>query len=187
MIHPTADVSPDSHIGAGTQIWHGTHVREGASIGSQCVLGEGVYVDVGVVVGNNCKLQNGVFVYRPAVLEDGVFLGPGVIVTNDRVPRAVHPDGSVKQAEDWAAEAVLIRTGAAVGAACVLLAGVTIGRWALLGAGTVVIRDVPDHGLVVGNPGRLVGYVCGCGARLQGPPDETGHRCEVCAAKATTG
>ena len=151
------------------------------------MLGEGVYIDAGVVVGDNCKLQNGVFVYQPAVLEDGVFLGPGVIVTNDRVPRAVNPDGSVRQAADWEAAAVLIRTGAAVGAAGVLLAGVTVGRWALVGAGTVVIRDVPDHGLVVGNPARLLGYVCACGARLHDSPDVSGYQCPACAGAAATG
>lgn len=180
MIHPTADVSPEARIASGTSVWHYAQVREQASIGSGCVLGKGVYVDFDVVVGNNCKLQNGACVYHPAVLEDGVFLGPGVIVTNDRVPRAVRPDGTLKGSADWSASPVRIRFGAAVGAGSVLLAGVTVGRWALVGAGSIVLTDVPDHGLVVGNPGRLIGYVCACGARLEDA--DVGERvCHSCA------
>lgn len=170
MIHPTADVSPEAHIGEGTQIWHHVQVREGARIGQNCILGKGVYVDFDVVIGNNCKLQNGVYIYHPAVVEDGVFLGPGVIITNDRLPRAVNPDGTLKRATDWQASPVTVRYGAAIGAASVVLPGVTIGRWALVGAGAVVTKDMPDHGLAMGNPARLVGYVCACGARLEGEP-----------------
>lgn len=180
MIHPSADVSDEAHIGVETIVWHHAQIREHASVGSGCVLGKGVYVDSDVVIGDNCKLQNGVFVYSPAVLEDGVFLGPGVIVTNDRVPRAVRPDGSTKGIDDWSPSAVRIRLGAAVGAGSVLLAGVTVGRWALVGAGTVVLRNVPDHGLVVGNPGRLVGYVCACGARLGGAEEVANRTCRSC-------
>jgi UDP-2-acetamido-3-amino-2,3-dideoxy-glucuronate N-acetyltransferase len=165
-IHVTADVSPDSRVGPGTRIWQHAQVREGATIGSDCILGKGVYVDPDVVIGDNCKLENGVNVFRPAVVEDGVFLGPGVLLTNDRVPRAVNPDGSPKGIEDWEAQAVVVRRGAAIGAGSVVLPGVTVGEWALVGAGAVVHRDVPPHALVVGNPARLIGYVCACGARL---------------------
>jgi acetyltransferase-like isoleucine patch superfamily enzyme len=181
VIHPTAEVSPEARVGEGTQVWHHAQIRPRASIGANCILGKGVYIDADVVVGDNCKLQNGVFVYRPAVLEDGVFLGPGVIVTNDRVPRAVNPDGTLKLVADWEATGVTVRAGAAVGAGSVLLAGVTVGRWALVGLGSVVIRDVPDHGLVVGNPARLIGHVCACGARL--PDRGSGPLlCTRCAA-----
>jgi acetyltransferase-like isoleucine patch superfamily enzyme len=181
-IHPTADVSPQSSVGDGTRIWQYAQVRERASIGANCVLGKGVYVDPDVVVGDNCKLENGVNVFRPAVLEDGVFLGPGVILTNDRVPRAVNTDGTPKGVEDWVASPVVVRRGAAVGAGSVLLPGVTVGAWALVGAGAVVVHDVPAHGLVVGNPARLIGYVCACGARLGDvDPARDELRCADCA------
>ncbi len=143
------------------------------------MLGKGVYIDSDVVIGNNCKIENGVNVFRPAVVEDGVFLGPGVIVTNDRVPRAINPDGSVRQQHEWSALGVVIRSGAAVGAGSILLPGVTIGSWALVGAGTVVLEDVPDHALVVGNPGRVIGYVCACGARLLESSGDD-RRCRSC-------
>ncbi len=165
-IHDTADVSPDAQIGEGTSIWHQAQVRERAVIGRRCILGKGVYLDLDVTVGNNCKLQNGVYVYHPATLEDGVFLGPGVIVTNDKLPRAVTPDGVLKEDADWEVGPVTIRQGAAVGAGAIILPSVTVGRWAMVGAGAVVTRDVPDHGLVAGNPARLIGYVCRCGRRL---------------------
>jgi acetyltransferase-like isoleucine patch superfamily enzyme len=179
-VHATAEVSARATVGDRTRIWHQAQVRGGATIGSGCILGKAVYVDEGVVIGDNCKLGNFVCVYRPAVLEDGVFLGPGVIVTNDRVPRAITPGGVLKDADAWTAEGAVIRSGAAVGARSVLLAGVELGQWCLVGAGAVVIRDVPDHGLVVGNPARLVGYVCACGARLAGDPAVEPQACSAC-------
>lgn len=166
-VHESADVSPESIIGQGTRIWHQAQIREGARLGRDCIVGKGVYVDFDVIIGDRCKLQNGVYVYHPAIIEDGVFLGPGVILTNDRSPRAVMPDGRLKSDADWLAAAVHIAEGASVGAGSVVLPGVQIGRWAMVGAGSVVTNDVPDHGLVLGNPARLQGYVCGCGGRLQ--------------------
>jgi UDP-2-acetamido-3-amino-2,3-dideoxy-glucuronate N-acetyltransferase len=165
-IHPSADVSAEAIIGPGTAIWHQAQVRERARIGRNCILGKGVYVDFDTSLGDNCKLQNGVYVYHPATLEDGVFLGPGVIITNDKIPRAVNPDMSLKSDADWEVSPVWIGAGAAVGAGSVILPGVRIGRWAMVGAGSVVTRDVPDYGLVWGNPARLGGYVCRCGRRL---------------------
>ncbi len=181
--HPTAEVSPGAVIGEGTRIWHYVQVREGAIIGSGCILGKGVYVDAGVIIGDNCKLENAVSVHRPAVLEDGVFLGPGVIVTNDRVPRAVNTDGSIKDGDAWTATGVTIRRGAAVGAGSVLLPGVVLGRWCMVGAGSVVTRDVPAHCLVVGNPARPIGHVCACGARLDGDPVTTAQKCSACGLR----
>lgn len=183
MIHATAEVSAASVVGEGTTIWMDVQVRERARIGRECVLAKGVYVDAGVTIGDRCKLENNVSVFSPAVLEDGVFLGPGVILTNDRVPRAVNPDGSPKGPEDWTAMPVRVCTGAAVGAGSVLLPGVTVGPWALVGAGSVVRADVPAHALVAGNPARLIGYVCACGARLKDDEVE-GLVCASCAAPA---
>jgi acetyltransferase-like isoleucine patch superfamily enzyme len=184
MIHPSADVSDRAVIGDGTIIWADVQVREDAYIGAECILAKGVYVDVGVTIGDRCKLENYVCVFHPAVVEDGVFLGPGVLVTNDRVPRAVNPDGTRKAADDWDPLPVRVCEGAAIGAASVLLPGVTIGAWALVGAGSVVTADVPAHGLVVGNPARLIGWVCACGARLKGN-DVRSFVCGACLARTS--
>jgi acetyltransferase-like isoleucine patch superfamily enzyme len=165
-VHPTAEVSDRAQIGDGTQIWHQAQVRERARLGCHCILGKGVYVDFDVQIGDHCKLQNGASIYHGATLEDGVFVGPGVILTNDRLPRAINPDGSLKTDADWAVGRILVKRGASLGAGSIVLPDVTIGSFALVGAGAVVTRDVPDHGLVMGNPTRLVGYVCRCGLGL---------------------
>lgn len=181
-IHPTADVSPAAEIGEGSQIWHQAQVREGARIGRQCIVGKGVYIDFGVQIGDYCKLQNSAFIYHGATLEDGVFVGPGVILTNDRVPRAINPDGSLKAADDWQVGPIHVGYGASLGAGSIVLPDVSIGRFAMVAAGAVVTRSVPAHGLVVGAPARLVGYVCACGQRLavdDGPAGPRG-RCPVC-------
>jgi acetyltransferase-like isoleucine patch superfamily enzyme len=186
VIHPSAEVSALSVVGDGTNVWNDVQVRERVRIGAQCVLAKGVYVDSDVTIGDRCKLENYVSVFTPAILEDGVFLGPGVILTNDRVPRAVNPDGTCKGPADWEPHPVTVRAGAAVGAGSVVLPGVTIGPWALVGAGAVVRADVPAHGLVVGNPARLIGYVCACGARLE-DADLAGMICPACAATNADG
>lgn len=167
MIHPTADVSPEAQIGEGTMIWHHVQVREGARIGKNCVIGKGVYVDLEVIIGDNVKIQNGVSVYHGVTIEDGVFVGPHVCFTNDRLPRAITPDGKLKGASDWQVCPTLIRYGAALGAGAIILPNLVVGRFAMVGAGAVVTRSVPDQGLVVGNPARLAGFVCRCGRRLQ--------------------
>src|SRR5437764_5951156 len=161
-IHPTADVAPDAEIGDGTSIWNQSQVREGARIGAGCIIGKNVYVDAGVVIGSNVKIQNNASVYHGVTIDDGVFVGPHVCFTNDRVPRAVKPDGSLKRDEDWEVVPILVRRGAAIGANSTILPGVTIGRWAMVGAGSVVTRDVDDHALVVGNPAHRLGRVCSC-------------------------
>ena len=166
-VHPTADVSPDAVIGSGTMIWHQAQVREGVCLGRNCIISKGVYIDFGVQIGDNVKIQNGVSVYHGVTLEDGVFVGPHACFTNDKRPRAVNPDGTPKGAGDWTVSATRVRKGAAIGAHSVILPGVTIGRWAMIGSGAVVTRDVPDYGLVWGNPALLHGYVCPCGHRLQ--------------------
>jgi acetyltransferase-like isoleucine patch superfamily enzyme len=167
MIHPTAEVEPGAQVGEGTRIWHHAHVRKGAVIGSGCILGYGVYVDAGVTIGNNVKLQNRVSVYHGVTIEDGVFVGPHVSFTNDKHPRAIRPDGALATDADWTVTPTLVRYGASIGAGAIVLPGVTVGRWAMVGSGAVVTRDVPDHGLVTGNPARLRGYACACGRRLE--------------------
>jgi acetyltransferase-like isoleucine patch superfamily enzyme len=165
-IQDSADVDPTAEIGDGTSIWHLAQVRDGARLGEGCNIGRGAYIGPGVTLGNHCKIQNYALVYEPAVLADGVFIGPAAVLTNDTFPRAINPDGSLKSAHDWQAVGVTIREGAAIGARAVCVAPVTIGRWATVAAGAVVTRDVPDFALVVGVPARRVGWVGRAGVPL---------------------
>jgi UDP-2-acetamido-3-amino-2,3-dideoxy-glucuronate N-acetyltransferase len=166
-IQESADVSPEATLGDGTSVWHLAQVREGAVLGESCTVGRGAYVGTGVRMGDRCKLQNYALVYEPAVLEDGVFVGPAVVFTNDQYPRSVAPDGSLKHADGWEAVGVTVREGASIGARSVCVAPVTIGRWAMIAAGSVVTRDVPDFALVAGVPARWTGWVGRAGVRLE--------------------
>jgi acetyltransferase-like isoleucine patch superfamily enzyme len=157
-------------------VWHLAQVREGAVLGPDCIVGRGAYIGTGVRMGARCKVQNYALVYEPAVLEDGVFVGPAAVFTNDHFPRAVAPDGSLKSAEDWEPVGVTVRTGASIGARAVCVAPVTVGRWAMVAAGAVVVRDVPDFALVAGVPARFVRWVGRAGVPLE--PDGAGRwRC----------
>jgi UDP-2-acetamido-3-amino-2,3-dideoxy-glucuronate N-acetyltransferase len=173
FVHPTAEVSPQATVGHGSKIWHQAQIREGARIGPNCIISKDVYVDFGVSIGANSKIQNGVYIYHGTTIEDGVFLGPGVILTNDKLPRAINPDGSLKSDADWQISPIHIKRGASIGAGSVVLPGVIIGEYAMIGAGTVVTRDVSPHGLVYGNPGYLHGYVCRCGQILTRSQDQS--------------
>src|SRR5919197_3119547 len=166
FVHETADVSPEATLGDGCRVWRQVHIREHAQLGPGCKIGEGVYIGQGVRLGANCKVQNQALLYEGVELEDGVFVGPQVCFTYDFLPRAVNPDGSLKSAEDWHVSRTRVREGASLGAQSVVVTGVTIGRWALVGAGTLVTRDVPDHALVFGNPARVRGWVCRCARRV---------------------
>ncbi len=176
-IHPSADVSDKAFIGEDTKIWHLVQVRPEAHIGRECVIGRGVYVDAHVQIGNRVKVQNYVSMYDGVTIEDGVFVGPHVVFTNDKLPRAVNPDGTLKSTDDWTISHTRIGEGASLGANATIVCGITIGRWALVGAGAVVTRDVPDFGLVVGNPARLIGYVCKCGKRIPEGVDPATFEC----------
>jgi acetyltransferase-like isoleucine patch superfamily enzyme len=169
FIHETADVSSQAKIGEGTKIWQHCQVRELAEIGKNCILSKGVYIDAGVKIGNNVKIQNGISVYHGVTLEDGVFCGPHCVFTNDKRPRSINPDGSLKTGEDWQLSETLVKKGASIGAHATMVCGVTIGEWAMIGAGAVVTKSVPDYGLVIGNPAKLIGFVFPCGERLPLP------------------
>ena len=169
----TADVSPEASLGDGSSIWHLAQVREGAVLGDNCIVGRGAYIGTGVVMGRNCKVQNYALVYEPARLEDGVFVGPAAVFTNDHYPRSVAPDGSLKRGDDWEAVGVTCREGSSIGARAVCVAPVTIGRWALVAAGSVVIKDVPDFALVAGVPARRIGWVGRAGVPLEQGADGT--------------
>jgi UDP-2-acetamido-3-amino-2,3-dideoxy-glucuronate N-acetyltransferase len=166
QVQQTADVDDRAVLGPGTTVWHLAQIREDARLGSGCIVGRGAYVGPGVVIGDNVKLQNYALVYEPARLEDGVFIGPAAVLTNDLFPRSMDVAGKVKRPEDWDASGVVVREGASLGARTVVVAGCEIGRWALVGAGAVVTRDVPDFALVVGVPARRIGWVGRAGERL---------------------
>ena len=152
FIHSTAEVSILATLGQGTKVWQFTHIRENASIGTQVNIGRNVYIGPGVKVGSYSKIQNNALLYEPAILEEGVFVGPNVVLTNDFYPRSINPNGSIKTTEDWQAVGVVIRKGASIGAGSICVGPVEIGEWALVGAGSVVVKDVAPFSLVVGRP-----------------------------------
>ena len=158
MIHPTAVVEPGASVGDGARLWHFVHVRSGAVVGPGTQLGKSVYVDDGAVIGANCRIHNFVSVYAHVTLEDDVFVGPAAVFTNDRWPRAGN--------HRWVPVPTRVCRGSSIGANATVVAGVTIGRWAMIGAGAVVTRDVEPFRLVVGVPARSVGWVCRCGQRV---------------------
>jgi UDP-2-acetamido-3-amino-2,3-dideoxy-glucuronate N-acetyltransferase len=168
QIHPTAEVHATAMIGRGTSVWNWAQIRPAADIGESCVIAKSVYVDSGVKIGNACKVQNNASIFSGTTIEDGVFIGPHVCFTNDMNPRAVNPDGSAKSASDWTITKTTVKMGASIGANSTIVCGVTIGSWSMVGAGSVVSRDVPPHALVVGNPARVRGAVCRCGAIQKG-------------------
>jgi UDP-2-acetamido-3-amino-2,3-dideoxy-glucuronate N-acetyltransferase len=174
--HPTA-VIESQDIGEGTKIWHFAHVRSGSRIGRDCTLGKGVYIDTGAEIGNNVKIQNFVSVYRGVTLEDDVFVGPSATFTNDLFPRSFM----------WSDEQVVptrVCRGASIGANATVICGITIGEYAMVGAGSVVAEDVPAFSLVLGNPARARGWACYCGRRLDEVAEETAsravYRCSSC-------
>jgi acetyltransferase-like isoleucine patch superfamily enzyme len=184
-VHPSAVVSPSASIGLRTKIWCFVQVRENATIGADCTIAKGVYVDLGVKIGDCVKIQNNVSIYHGVTIESGVFIGPHVCFTNDRIPRAITTSGEPKLLNDWEITPIHVEYGASLGAHSVIVPGVRVGRFAMVGAGSVVTKNVPDHALVIGSPARVVGYVCACGTRLpaeraKGPK----YVCEQCEATA---
>ena len=162
-----SDISNTAFVHESATIWNLVQIRDNAKIEANVVIGRGVYVGEGVHIGANSKIQNFALIYEPAVVGVGVFIGPGAVLTNDRQPRAVNPDGSIKTSKDWKPVGVTVLEGASIGAGAVCVAPITVGRWSMVGAGAVVIDDVPDFALVVGVPGRQIGWVGRNGSRLE--------------------
>lgn len=165
--HPTAEVSSQAKVGGNTKVWNQAQIREDAEIGENCIIGKNVYIDEGVHIGSGVKIQNNVNVYHGVTVEDDVFLGPSMTFTNDRTPRAF--------IDDWEVSETLVKKGASIGANATIRCGIIIGEYAMVGAGSVVTKDVPAHALVVGNPARQIGWVCECGSKLDG--DFICHKC----------
>jgi acetyltransferase-like isoleucine patch superfamily enzyme len=166
-VHPSADIEPDVVVGAGSTIWHRAQIRTGSRIGAECTIGGAVFIDHDVAIGNRVKIQNQALIYHGVTVEDGVFIGPSVVLTNDRFPRAITSTGELADAADWQLVPITLRMGSSIGAGAVVVAGVEVGSFSTVGAGAVVTRDVPPHALVVGSPARRIGWMCACGMRLQ--------------------
>ncbi len=176
-IHPTAIVEEGVELGDGTKVWHHAHLREGAVVGAGCTLGMNVFVDAGVVVGDRVKIQNNVSLYAGVELADEVFVGPGAVFTNDRVPRSTGK---------WAIGRTVVSRGASIGANATVIAGLHIGEWAMVGAGAVVTHDVAAHELVAGNPARRLGWTCRCGTVRLRAVDLPVLRCSDCGTALPT-
>lgn len=181
FIHELAVVDDGAEIGDGTKIWHFAHIRGTAKIGKNCNISKGVYVDAGVTIGNNVKIQNGVSVYHGVTVEDDVFLGPHMVFTNDLYPRSV--------SDSWEVSETLVKRGASIGANAVIVCNTVLGEYCMVGSGSVVTKDVPDYGLAVGNPARLIGFVCKCGRPLHQEvlktDDSVIYRCGFCDEEIT--
>jgi UDP-2-acetamido-3-amino-2,3-dideoxy-glucuronate N-acetyltransferase len=170
FVHETAIVDDGAIVGAGTRIWHFSHVMAGARIGQECVLGQNVFVAATAVLGDNVKVQNGVSIYDGVELADDVFVGPSAVFTNVKAPRS-----AVSRKDAF--QRTLVGRGATIGANATIVCGHELGAHCFVGAGAVVTRDVPPHALVVGNPARRVGWMCACGSRLR-----KSMTCEECGA-----
>jgi UDP-2-acetamido-3-amino-2,3-dideoxy-glucuronate N-acetyltransferase len=177
-VHPTATIDPGCSIGADTRIWHYSHVMPGAAIGRGCSLGQNVFVARDVVIGDNVKIQNNVSIYEGVVLEDDVFCGPSMVFTN-----VVNPRSHVSRKDEY--RPTRVGRGATIGANATVVCGHTIGRYAFIGAGAVVVSDVPDFALMLGVPARLAGWYCRCGIRLPFHVDRQGPQEAACGACGT--
>ena len=175
-VHPSAFIEDEVSIGEGTKIWHLVQIRKGAKIGKNCILGKSVFIDAEVPIGNNVKIQNFVSVYHGVTIDDDVFVGPHVCFTNDYLPRAATPD--------WELVKTQVMKGVSIGANSTIICGISIGEYAMIGAGSLVSKSVNHHELVYGNPARLQGYVCYCGnilTKTNNPlPNDTILQCDNC-------
>ena len=174
FVHESSYVDDGCRIGDRTKIWHFSHIMSGSTIGERCNIGQNVVISPDTVIGNNVKIQNNVSIYTGVILEDDVFCGPSMVFTN-----VINPRSHVVRKDEY--QRTLVKRGASLGANCTVVCGHTIGRYAFIGAGAVVTRDVPDYALVVGNPGRIAGWMCECGVKLaSGRTPPATAACQAC-------
>ena len=168
-IHPTAVIEQGVEIGPGSSVWDNVHIRHDAKLGEQCIVGGKSLIAYSVEIGNRCKINSNVYICYGVTLEDGVMVSAGTIFTNDRFPRAATPDLSELRSSDPDEEtfSTLVREGATIGAGCIIGSNLTIGRFAMVGMGSVVTKDIPDFHLVIGSPCRSIGFVCRCGQLVE--------------------
>ncbi len=179
FVHETSVIDENVSIGKGTKIWLFCHMQSGAEIGENCSFGQNVNVSNNVRIGNGCRVQNNVSIYEGVELEDCVFCGPSMVFTNDLTPRVKCPNETVEY------KRTVVHTGASIGANATIVCGIEIGKWAMIGAGSVVIKDVPNYALVVGVPARQIGWVCACGEKLN--DDYVCCKCGSCYRKTDDG
>jgi UDP-2-acetamido-3-amino-2,3-dideoxy-glucuronate N-acetyltransferase len=172
FVHTSSFVDTPAEIGGGTKIWHFSHIMSNCRIGERCNIGQNVVISPDVTIGNNVKIQNNVSIYTGCILEDDVFCGPSMVFTN-----VVNPRSHVVRKHEY--KQTLVRRGASLGANSTIVCGVTVGRYAFVGAGAVVTRDVPDYALIYGNPARLRGWMCACGIKLEFNNSDRAH-CAEC-------
>jgi UDP-2-acetamido-3-amino-2,3-dideoxy-glucuronate N-acetyltransferase len=177
FVHESSYVDQPCEIGAGVKIWHFSHIMKNCRIGEQCNIGQNVVVSPDVVIGRNVKIQNNVSLYTGVILEDDVFCGPSMVFTN-----VINPRSHVTRKDEY--RTTLVKRGASFGANSTVVCGITVGRYAFVGAGAVVTRDVPDYALMTGNPARLRGWMCACGIKLkfQESSDHERAQCAVCGS-----
>ena len=190
MIHETAQVDSKAIIGKNVKIWNWVQIREDAQIGDYTIISKSVYIDFGVKIGRNVKIQNNVSIYHGVTIEEGVFIGPHVCFTNDKYPRSINPDGSLKSADDWEVTSTCIKYGSSIGGNATILPGITIGRFAMIGSGAIVTKDVPDYGMAIGAPAKLTGFVCSCGFKLaksKSSVDVNTYKCTKCGREIEAG
>jgi len=171
FVHESSYIDEPCQIGAGTKIWHFSHIMKNSVIGELCNIGQNVVISPGVVLGNNVKIQNNVSVYTGVICEDDVFLGPSCVFTN-----VINPRSFIARKDEY--RQTIVKKGASIGANATIVCGHAIGRYAFIGAGAVVTKDIPDYALVVGNPSKIIGYVCECGNRLEKNDDK--YVCKAC-------
>lgn len=173
FVHESSYVDDGAEIGNNTKIWHFSHIMSGSIIGENCNLGQNVVISPGVKIGNKVKIQNNVSVYTGVECEEGVFLGPSCVFTN-----VINPRSLIEKKDEY--KKTLLKKGASIGANATIVCGHTIGKFALVGAGAVVTKNVGDYELVVGVPAKKIGYVCECGERLEKTMDNNEYKCEIC-------
>lgn len=179
LINKTAIVDKNAKIGEGTKIWHYSQILKGAQIGKNCVIGHNCFIGSGAKIGNNVKLESNIDVWDLVTLEDYVFVGPSAVFTNDLSPRAKYPKSKYPKYGKWLS--TLVKEGASIGANATVVCGKTIGRWAMVGAGAVVVKDVPDYAIVVGVPAKTIGFICECGNKIEFKDNKA--VCKICKRK----